>query len=370
MSEGTHSTTPTTKPKQKTMPWATLIGGTIIAIIGAGVVFQVFRAEPAAATNDNSGKASLSQPAQSPALARVNGQLIPYEVVARECFDRIGEEVLENLINRTIIFQEVERRGLTVTEAEINGEVAKIAAKFNLPVDTWYQMLQTERGLSPMQYRRDVIWPMIALRKLAGEEIQISEADMQRAFQRDYGPRVRCRMIMMDNVRRANEVWEKANRAPEEFEKLARENSVEPGSRSLGGSIPPISRYSGNQSLEDAAFRLKPGEISGLIQMQNHYVILKCEGLTEQIVTDIKDVWGDLHAQLIEEKTQERVATVFEEMKKKTRIDNYLTNTSTGGNTGTADKGNYPTQIQQTGATLPGENNASPVQPAIGSQPR
>ena len=57
-------------------------------------------------------------------------------------------------------------------------------------------------------------------------------------------------------------------------------------------------------------------------------------------------------------------------MKKKTRIDNYLTNTSTGGNTGTADKGNYPTQIQQTGATLPGENNASPVQPAIGSQPR
>lgn len=373
MSEGTHSASLVQDPKRKSIPWATILGGMLVAVVGAAVLIQVFRAEPAAATNDNTGKASVKQQDQSPALARVNGQLIPYDMVARECFDRIGGEVLENLINRTVIHQEVQKRGLTVSEAEINAEVAKIAAKFNIPMDTWYQMLQTERGLSPIQYRRDVIWPMIALRKLAGDDAQISEADMQRAFQRDYGPRVRCRMIMMDNVRRANEVWEKANRNPDDFEKLAREHSVEPGSRSLGGSIPPISRYSGNQSLEDAAFRLKPGEISGLIQMHNHYVILKCEGHTDQIVTDIKDVWTELHAQLVEEKTQERVAKVFEDMKRRTRIDNYLTNTSSGGNnqnTAQQDQGSYPEQIQQTGSTLPGGSQASPVQPAGGPSAR
>ncbi len=366
MSEGTHST----MPKKKSTPWATIVGGSVVAIAGAAVLFQVFRAEPAAATNDQAGKAAVGQTAQTPALARVNGQMISYEAVARECFDRIGEEVLENLINRTIIFQEVERRGLTVTETEINDEVKKIAGRFNLPTDTWYQMLQTERSLSPMQYRRDVIWPMIALRKLAGEEIQITENDMQRAFQRDYGPRVRCRMIMMDNVRRANEVWEKANRTPEEFDKLAREFSIEPGSRSLGGSIPPISRHSGNQTLEDAAFRLQPGEISGLIQVENRYVILKCEGHTEQVVTEISDVRTELYAQLTEEKTQERVATVFEGLKKQTRIDNYLTNTSTGTAPGTAAAGSQSNGIQQTGSAVPGNTRSTAVQPASGVVPR
>ncbi|MBV11534.1 peptidylprolyl isomerase [Rubinisphaera sp.] len=363
MGEGNHSEMNT----KKSAPWATIIGGTVLAIAAGVIGFQVFRAEPAAAPTDQAGKVSLSNTSTSPALARVNGQLIQYDAVARECFDRLGKSVLENLINRTIIHQEVERRGLTVTEAEIDAEVQKIAKRFNLPVDTWYQMLQTERDLTPVQYRRDVIWPMIALRKLAGDEVQVTDSDLHRAFQRDYGPRVRCRMIMMENVRRANEVWEKATRTPEDFDKLAREFSVEANSRALGGAIPPISRYSSadNQSLEDAAFRLQPGEISGLIQVGNRYVILKCEGRTEQVVTDIKDVENDLRAQLQEEKTQERVAVVFDDLKKQTRVDNYLTNTSTGGSN-TAQNTSYTNQIQQTGSTLPGAD-AQAVQPASGT---
>ena len=355
MSEGTHSAT----GGSRTTTWIKMVGGTAVLIAGAAVMIQIFRAEPAAAPTDSAtGKASLNS--STPALASVNGQPIPYDVVARECFDRIGKEVLENMINRTIIQQEMEKRNLTVTETELDQEVLKIAKRFNLPPDTWYQMLQSERDLSPVQYRRDVIWPMIALRKLAGEEIQISESDMQRAFQRNYGPRVRVRMIMMDNFRRAGEVWEKAKRNPDDFERLARDYSIEPNSRALGGAIPPISRYSGNEdnrAVEDAAFRLKPGEISGLIQVGSNYVILKCEGHTKQVVTDIKEVSDQLYDQLAEEKTQERIAQVFENLKKKTRVDNYLTNISSGGNK-TTQTGNYANRIQQAGTTLPGKGKS------------
>ncbi len=354
MSEGTHSKT----VGNRTTSWVKMIGGTAVLVAMAAVMFQIFRAEPAAApTGDAPGKSRLN--ASTPALASVNGKPIPYDVVARECFERIGKEVLENMINRTIIQQEMEKRNLTVTEAELNQEVVKIAKRFNLPPDTWYQMLQAERDLSPVQYRRDVIWPMIALRKLAGEEIQISESDMQQAFQRNYGPRVRVRMIMMDNFRRAGEVWEKAKRNPDDFERLARDYSIEPNSKALGGSIPPIARYSGNaenRAVEDAAFRLKPGEISGLIQVGSNYVILKCEGHTKQVVTDINEVSEQLYDQLAEEKTQERIAQVFEKLKKQTRVDNYLTNVSTGGNK-TAQTGNYTNKIQQTGTTLPQSKN-------------
>lgn len=349
MSEGTHSAT----PKGRTTAWMKILGGTAVVVAGAAVMFQVFQAEQAAApTGDEAGKVKLTS---SPELGRVNGKTISYDTVARECFDRIGSEVLDNIINRMIIQQEMEKRKLLISETELNQEVTKIAERFNLPVETWYQMLQSERDLTPLQYRRDVIWPMIALRKLAGEEIHIAESDMQQAFQRDYGPRVRVRMIMLDNVRRANEVWEKANRTPDEFDRLARENSIEPNSRSLGGSIPPISRYSGNpdnRAVENAAFRLKEGEISGLIQVGGKYVILKCEGHTKQVITDIQDVHEQLYDQLVETKTQERIAEVFEGLKRQTRVDNYLSNTTTGGRK-VSQAGNYTKQIQQTGTTLP-----------------
>lgn len=364
MSEGTHSTA----TKSRTAPWIKIFGGTVVLVAVAAVMFQIFRAEPAAApTGDSAGKASLASSA--PVLARVNGENIPYDAVARECFDRIGDEVLGNIINRMIIEQEMKRRKLTISETELKQEVLNIAKRFNIPVDTWYQMLQAERDLSPMQYHRDVIWPMIALRKLAGEEIQISENDMQQAFQRDYGPRVRVRMIMLDNFRRAGEVWEQAKRSPDEFDRLAREHSIEQNSRALGGSIPPISRYSGNsenRSVENAAFRLQPGEISGLIQVQNKYVILKCEGHTKQVVTEIKDVHQELYDQLVETKTQERIAEVFTALKKRTRVDNFLKNTTTGGRN-TVQNDDYTNQIQQTGATIPG-GTGNTIKQAGGTQ--
>ena len=261
MTEGTQNIA---KPAKK--PSLLLIaGGTLGAIAIAVFASQFLRPEEAQATGETSGKATVSGNARTNAVARVDSKYITYEEVAKEAFARIGSEVLDSMINRLIIQREVEKRGIVITEADVHQEVVKISKRFNLPTDTWYQMLQTERNLSPEQYRRDVIWPMIALRKLAGESIDVSPEDMQEAFVRDYGPRVRCRMILMDNFRRANDVWQQASAADlTNFEKLARDNSIDPSSRALGGSIPPISRHSGNKALEDAAFRLKAGEVSGL----------------------------------------------------------------------------------------------------------
>lgn len=384
MSEGNHSNVTSgagsqlpnstgNAPAKKRGLMIPVLAGTTVAVLAAGVIFQIMQAEPAAAVGENEQQTAATQKRTPQSLARINGQFITYEEVARECFARIGEEVLENIINRTIIQQEAKKRGVVISEAEVNQEVASIAKDFNLPVDTWYQMLQTERGISPAQYRRDIIWPKLALEKLAGSDVKITQKDMDQAFLRDYGPRVRCRWIVLDNFRRANDVLVQAERDPENFDKLAQENSIEPQSRALGGAFPPIQRTGDpyRKRLEDTAFRMKPGEISGLIEIgTSKYAILKCEGHTEPIVTDIKEVWNELYAQLEKEKTQTRVADVFETLKKQTRVDNYLTNRSTGGNTGNAAaSGNYPQKIQQTSGRRTGQP-AGQVRPAAGTQSR
>lgn len=360
MSEGNHSNVTSGTATESVTPTASkkrnllipVIAGTTVCVLAAGVIFQIMKQEPAAAVGEKNQQ--TSQQGRTPqSLARVNGQIISYDEVARECFARVGEEVLENIINRTIIAQEAKKKGVVISEAEVNKEVMSIAKDFNLPVDTWYQMLATERGISPMQYRRDIIWPKIALEKLAGTDVKITQNDMQQAFVRDYGPRVRCRWIVLDNFRRANDVLVEAEKDPANFDKLAQKHSIEPQSRALGGAFPPVQRTGDpyRKRLEDTAFRLKPGEISGLIEVgTSKYAILKCEGHTEPIVTDIKEVWNELYTQLKKEKTQSRVAEVFEGLKKQTRVDNYLTNRSTGGSAGTPKSSgkDYTQQIQQT----------------------
>jgi foldase protein PrsA len=337
-----------------------LIVGTAVIILAAGIGYQIFTATSADAVVDQPGNAGASGPLKN--FARVNDVYITYEQVAEECIAREGEQVLENLINRSIIRQACQKRGVSVTDAEVNAEINRIAQKFQMPVETWYQMLQTERGLTPNQYRQDVIWPMLALRKLAGGDIKVTQQDMQQAFERDFGVMVKTRMIMFDNFRRAQEVFEMARHDPENFDQLAMEHSIEPNSRALGGTIPHIRRYSGNEQLERAAFKLQPGQISGILEVDpGRYVILKCEGFTEPVVTEIEQVKDNLYEQVKEEKVQEAVAKVFEQIRKEARVDNYLTRKSTGGPIQQTSGFQNPANVRPKAATAPGTPGSATV---------
>lgn len=367
MSEGIHSVPETSvsthiSTSANTVPrprkgWGTLAGGTAVAIIGAGVLFQVLRPEPAASqTAEKSTRAAASAPkgraatdasGQSSVLARVNNQSILYDVVAKESVERHGKEILDNMINRLLIQQECDRQGVTISKADVEQEIAKITQKYKLPLDQWYAMLAAERGVSPTQYQNDVIWPMLALRRLAGlqAEAKVSEEDMLKAFERDYGPRVKARMILVNgNVRQAGQIWEKCKAEPEKFEDFAAEFSADPATRSLGGAVPPIRQNGGMPQLEDAAFKMKEGEISQIIEVGDQHFILKCEGRTEQVVTDPKDVWDELFAQVTEEKTQLAVANTFQEIKDRAEIHNYLDKTSSvpAGKASTTSRGKVP----------------------------
>ncbi|RLT11195.1 MAG: peptidylprolyl isomerase [Planctomycetota bacterium] len=312
-----------------------LIGGTLVVLIAGGISMQVWRAQTTQAAEQKSddGSTKTRMDAQNTAFARVNAEPISYEALAKECVERYGKEVLENMISRLIIQQECAERGVVVSEAEVTQQVIEISKKFGLAVDQYYKLLEAERGLSPTQYQRDIIWPMLALRKLAGKEVTITREMMQQAYEDNYGPRVKARMIVCDKQRRAQEVWDKAKAKPEDFDALARDYSVETNSRALGGVIPPIRKNTGaHENLRKAAFAMKePGEISGILQIgPSQFAILKFEGQTEPVDHDPKDVQVQLQADLTEREVQKMVGDTFETLQKSARVDNFLTGESRG----------------------------------------
>src|SRR4029453_14195855 len=115
-------------------------------------------------------------------LAKVNGEDITRTEFGRECIRRYGEEVLESMVNRQLISDACVQKGIQVTDADVSAEIDKTAARFSLSRDRCVRLLRGERGFSEEQYRRGVLWPMIALRLLVASEIEVGDADLKKAF--------------------------------------------------------------------------------------------------------------------------------------------------------------------------------------------
>ena len=116
--------------------------------------------------------------------------------------------------------------------------------------------------------------------------------------------------------------------AAEAFGELAGQYSIEAGSRSLGGKVEPIKKNGGQPLLEHEAFSLKPGELSGVIQAGDKYIILLCEKYIAPVPVEFAKVRAILAQNIREKKVRMAMATYFETLQDGASIDNFVAHTS------------------------------------------
>lgn len=84
----------------------------------------------------------------------------------------------------------------------------------------------------------------------------------------------------------------------EDFAKLAEEFSDDPGSKTKGGDLGFFSKGKMVKAFEDAAFSMKPGEMSGIVETNFGYHIIKVEDYKEGRTRPIKEVKEQIREQL------------------------------------------------------------------------
>nr|MCU0875033.1 peptidylprolyl isomerase [Pirellulaceae bacterium] len=272
--------------------------------------------------------------------ALVNNQPITMAQLGEECLTRHGKEVLEGEINRLLLIQELRRTSKTVNEQDIDSEVARAAGAYNFlkkdgspDVEAWLKSVTENDETTVELYVRDAVWPSVALKKLVGDNVEVTEEDLQKGFESNFGERVEVLAIVLSNQRQAQTVWDMARNNPTDqfFGELANQYSIEPSSRSNFGQVPPLRRHSGQPLLEKEAFRLKPGELSGIVAMGDKYIILRCQGRTQPIVKDFNAVKDELFRDIQEKKLRLAMAKQFDQLKESSQIDNFLAGTSQAG---------------------------------------
>jgi len=280
---------------------------------------QALQPRPAGRPVDNPAPSS-----QARVVAVVNGEEITREDLARECLRHYGKEVLESLCNKYLIILECQRRGISVTQEEVNGEIERMAKRFKLPVDQWLKMLKQERGIHPKQYANDIIWPTLALRKLAGERLQISKEELLTEYETLYGPAVKGRMIVCSDQQKAQQTRTEAAAKPTEFGNLAKERSEDLSSASLKGMVQPIRKHSGTPEIERVAFEMRDGDISPVIPIAGQYVIFQRESLIPARDVPLAEVQPHLEEMVRERKLKDVAGDVFRELQKVAKVENVM----------------------------------------------
>jgi peptidyl-prolyl cis-trans isomerase D len=85
---------------------------------------------------------------------------------------------------------------------------------------------------------------------------------------------------------------------PADFAKLAKQNSQDSGSAELGGDLGFFSKGMMVKPFEDAAFKLKQGEISDLVQSEFGYHIIMLTGIKPTSVKPLDEVKSEITAEI------------------------------------------------------------------------
>ena len=288
--------------------WRSQIGWIVAAAVVLAGVLQFRQAEgPPEAQAQSAKSPAVVEPdlpraehPQHDVMALVNGQDISRQDLGDACLQLHGEDVLESLVNKRLILNHCEKRGIAITPADIDAEINRMAARFKLGREQWFELLQRERGIGPEEYARDIVWPTLALRRLAASDLQVTPEEVQRALDQQYGEMVPARLIAVGSRELAEQLQAQLSADPEKFARLAIEHSIDINSASVGGLIQPIRKHVGDEAIEREAFSLQPGQISSILEVAGQYVILKCEGripprnvnrsaVEPQIIEKIKD---------------------------------------------------------------------------------
>ncbi len=109
---------------------------------------------------------------------------------------------------------------------------------------------------------------------------------------------------------KAQELLAAVKKAPDSFAELARKNSQDPGSAVNGGDLDFFTRGAMTKPFEDAAFSLKKGEMSGLVETEFGFHIIKLTDLKSPKQRTFEEMKPELEAELKKQQAQRKFAEV------------------------------------------------------------
>ncbi len=253
----------------------------------------------------------------------------------------LKKEVLEGLINVELLYQETQRKGITVKEAAIDEELKTLRGRF-ADEDQFKTALSkanlSEAALRSQVKRRLAIEHFIATQ--FAEKVTVSAKETKDYYESHpqsfkQPEQVRASHILIkidpqaDESQRAEarkkieEIKHKLHEG-EDFATLAKEFSQGP-SGAKGGDLGYFRRGDMVKPFEEAAFALKPGEVSDPVETRFGYHLIKLIDRKPETTIPYEDIKERIEHHLKDKKVQEKVGLYVQGLKEEATVERFLT---------------------------------------------
>ena len=249
--------------------------------------------------------------------------------------DKFKDIMLDQMIDIEAVCEQARKEKLVPTKEEVDKAFDDL--KKNIDADKEYKNELKEMGIDDTYLRNQQEQDLIIqkYKENFDKNVKITDEEMKKYYDEHkkdyYKDEVKASHILISTVddngkplseakkkeakKKAEEVLKKA-KAGEDFAKLAEEYSDDPGSASKGGDLGYFGKGEMVKPFEEAAFSLKPGQISGIVESDYGYHIIKVfDKIDEQ--QPLSEVKDSIKTTLLNEK----YAQTVENLKKSAKIE-------------------------------------------------
>jgi len=327
-------------------------------------------------TSSQSNTSSNANEQLPPVVATVNDRAIPtklYEMYlkngrealtldpnseeGRKKLDQLKEGIVSELIDRTLIAQEAEARGLSIPPEKMAEAEQRSIQEFG--GDKKYDEYLNEHHLTRDEYH-DVIKMEVygeLLREELSKGLAVTDDDVKKYYEAHKNDpefqmpeRVTASHILIsarpllisqqlasekhlagDELQRAvNEEMERRRKLAEElrrkaqagadFAALVRQSSEDPASRERGGDLGTFTRNTHTRAFDDAAFALKPGMVSDVVQTDFGFHVIKVSKHEQPRQMTLEETMPEIRKRLLAQREAATLAAWLKDARSKAKI--------------------------------------------------
>ncbi len=250
--------------------------------------------------------------------------------------------LLDKLIDKKLKLQLAIKKNISVSEQQLQEATADIKQQNNLTSDKQLEQALASQGMTLENFIRQLkenIQITILIKKEVTSRIEISEKEIN-----DYYLKHRAYFDALNELRAqhilfylpneptaeetrakeklANEVWEKLKQG-EDFGKLAKEFSDDPSAKK-GGDLGFFKKGEMLPVLEQAAFKLKNGEISPVLKSNLGFHIIKLLEHREHTPENDPKIKQEIQQSIYSKKSEEALTKWMEKLRKEAKIKKML----------------------------------------------
>jgi len=270
------------------------------------------------------GRGPASTPAfsETDVLAVVNGEAVTKGQVYEYMWSQVGPQSVEELITRRLVQQEAGRRGVSVSEDQVDARVAELAEQYG--GRETLELLLNSSGMS-LEVLRENLRLNLLIEALLAPEIDISEEDLHAYY--DENPQqfvepeqVQARHILVEDRETAEDLIRQLEEGAD-FADLAREHSTDTVSAENGGDLGWFTRGRMVEPFEEAAFGAEPGAVVGPVETQFGFHVIEVLDKKAERTIPFEEAREQIRETLFQQEIQARVGSWLQSLRDQADIE-------------------------------------------------